>query len=269
MAGKRMISEGGIPVLELKDVWKTYTMGEEQVHALRGFSIAIHKNDYMSIVGPSGSGKSTLLHMLGLLDVPTRGQVLVEGQDTSKMSENARARLRGKKIGFVFQVFNLVPALTALENVALPMMIQGVPKEEREEKAAQVLKSLNMGDRLGHLPSELSGGQRQRVAIGRALVNDPELILADEPTGNLDSKTGEEVIRIFDDLHSKGRTIVVVTHDAGVAKHAEERVCILDGAVKDWHRGCAEKAKAEEYLEESIRNHNNDIAEKGKVKVKK
>ncbi len=255
MAGKRLIAEGGVPVIELKDVWKTYEMGEEKIHALRGFSIAIHRNDYMSIVGPSGSGKSTLLHMLGLLDIPTKGQVLVEGEDISVMSENVRASLRGKKIGFVFQVFNLVPSLTALENVALPLMIQGIPRGEREEKAADVLKSLNMGDRLDHLPSELSGGQRQRVAIARALVNDPELILADEPTGNLDSKTGEDVIKIFDSLHSQGRTLVIVTHDADVAKHAEERVCILDGAVRDWQKGCGEKTPLNNYLEESVKNH--------------
>lgn len=255
MAGKRLFAEGGVPVLELKDVWKTYTMGEEKIHALRGFSIAIHKNDYMSIVGPSGSGKSTLLHMLGLLDIPTTGQIFVDGEDISKTSEDHRAKLRGMKIGFVFQVFNLVPSLTALENVALPMMIQGIQKEEREEKAAKVLKSLNMGDRIDHLPSELSGGQRQRVAIGRALINDPELILADEPTGNLDSKTGDEVIKIFDELHSKGRTLVIVTHDADVAKHAEERVCILDGAVRDWQKGCGEKAPANGYLEENVKNH--------------
>jgi putative ABC transport system ATP-binding protein len=268
MAGKRLIAEGGTPVIELRDVWKTYEMGEEKIHALRGFSLSIHKNDYISIVGPSGSGKSTLLHMLGLLDIPSQGQIFVEGEDISKTSEDHRAKLRGMKIGFVFQVFNLVPSLTALENVALPMMIQGVSKTEREEKAAKVLNSMNMGDRLDHLPSELSGGQRQRVAIGRALVNDPELILADEPTGNLDSKTGEDVIKIFDNLHSQGRTLVIVTHDADVAKHAEERVCILDGAVRDWQKGCGDKSKPSEYLEENVKNHDNKT-EKTITKVKK
>lgn len=255
MAGKRLIAEGGVPVIELKDVWKTYSMGEEKIHALRGFSITIHRNDYMSIVGPSGSGKSTLLHMLGLLDIPSQGQVLVDGKDISLMSENVRASLRGKKIGFVFQVFNLVPSLNALENVALPLMIQGIPRGEREEKAATVLKSLNMGDRLDHLPSELSGGQRQRVAVARALVNDPELILADEPTGNLDSKTGDELIKIFDNLHSQGRTLVIVTHDSDVARHAEEHVSILDGAVKEWQKVRGEKQPANTYLVESVRNH--------------
>jgi len=223
------------PVLELRSVWKTYEMGQERIHALRDFNLMIDKNDYMSIVGPSGSGKSTLLHMLGLLDVPTKGRVFIDGKDISKLGADQLAVMRGKKIGFVFQVFNLVPSLTALENVALPMMIQSIPKREREEKAAEILKSLGMGDRLDHVPAELSGGQRQRVAMARALVNDPELILADEPTGNLDSKTGDEVVKIFDKLHKEGRTIVVVTHDADIAKHAKEQVYILDGTVKEWH----------------------------------
>ena len=222
------------PVLELTNVWKTYEMGDEKVHALREFNLQIDPNDYMSIVGPSGSGKSTLLHMLGLLDVPTKGHVKIDGKDISRLSADERALIRGKKIGFVFQVFNLVSSLSALENVALPMMIQGIGKEERENKAAKVLDDLGMGDRLEHLPMELSGGQRQRVAMSRALVNDPELILADEPTGNLDSKTGEEVVRILDKLHKEGRTIVVVTHDQGIAKHADEQVYLVDGMVKDW-----------------------------------
>ncbi len=222
------------PVLELKNVWKTYEIGTEKVHALREFNLQIDSNDYMSIVGPSGSGKSTLLHMLGLLDVPTRGHVKIDGRDISKMDADERALIRGKKIGFVFQVFNLVSSLTALENVALPMMIQGISKEEREDKASRILENLGMGARLEHLPMELSGGQRQRVAMSRALVNDPELILADEPTGNLDSKTGNEVVKIFDKLHKEGRTIVVVTHDTGIAKHADEQVYIVDGMIKDW-----------------------------------
>lgn len=222
------------PVLHLQNVWKTYTMGEEKVHALRDFNLMIDENDYMSIVGPSGSGKSTLLHMLGLLDVPTKGRVSIDGKDVSRMSTDERAVLRGKKIGFVFQVFNLVPSLTALENVALPMMIQGIEKSEREEKAAEILTRVGMGERLDHLPSELSGGQRQRVAMSRALINDPELILADEPTGNLDSKTGQDVVNMFDQLHKEGRTIVVVTHDESIAKHADEQVYIVDGMVKEW-----------------------------------
>ncbi|MBD3390118.1 ATP-binding cassette domain-containing protein [Candidatus Micrarchaeota archaeon] len=225
---------GKCPILHLENVWKTYEMGEEKVHALREFSLMIDDNDYMSVVGPSGSGKSTLLHMLGLLDVPTEGRVRMDGKDVSRMTTDERAVLRGKKIGFVFQVFNLVPSLTALENVALPMMIQGIEKEQREEKAAGTLDKLGMGKRLDHLPSELSGGQRQRVAMSRALINDPELILADEPTGNLDSKTGQDVVKLFDELHREGRTIVVVTHDEGIAKHADEQVYIVDGKIEEW-----------------------------------
>jgi putative ABC transport system ATP-binding protein len=235
MAGKK-----DTPVLELRDVSKVYQMGEEKVHALSDFNLAVDDNDYMSIVGPSGSGKSTLLHMLGLLDTPTGGEIFIDGTPVSRLSDNERATMRGKKIGFVFQVFNLVPSLTAAENVALPMMIQGASRQEREEKAAKVLESLGMGDRLHHLPSELSGGQRQRVAMSRALINDPELILADEPTGNLDSKTGEEVVKLFDKLHKEGRTLIIVTHDPDIARHAKEQVNIRDGMVEKHvgdHRG--------------------------------
>ncbi|MBN2122295.1 ABC transporter ATP-binding protein [Candidatus Micrarchaeota archaeon] len=227
-----MDREGAGTVMELRNAWKTYRMGKEKVHALSDFSLKIHKNDYMTIVGPSGSGKSTLLHMLGLLDVPTRGSLLIGGRDISRMGIDERAIIRGRKIGFVFQVFNLVPSLTAIRNVALPMMIQGVPKQVREERAARILSSLGMGHRLDHLPSELSGGQRQRVAMARALVNDPELILADEPTGNLDSKTGEEVVKLFDKLHKDGRTLVVVTHDPSIARHGERTVWIKDGRIE-------------------------------------
>ena len=229
-----MEKEKDLPILELKQVWKTYKMGEEKIHALRDFTLTIHHGDYMSIIGPSGSGKSTLLHMLGLLDVPTQGQVLIDGADVNLMSSDQLARVRGMKIGFVFQVFNLVPSLTAVENVALPMMIQGTPKKEREEKAAEILRGLNMGDRLDHLPSELSGGQRQRVAMARALVNDPELILADEPTGNLDSKAGDEVMAIFERLHKKeGKTIIVVTHDPDVANLSERIIHMKDGGIEE------------------------------------
>ena len=219
----------GKPVLKLDGIWKTYTMGEAEVHALKDFSMEVREGEYISVLGPSGSGKSTLLHMMGLLDVPTKGQVSIDGIDASEMSEDRRAGLRGKKIGFVFQVFNLVPSLTALENVALPLMIAGAGKAEREKKAASVLRNLGMGDRLEHLPSELSGGQRQRVAIARALANDPELILADEPTGNLDTKTGDEVVRIFNELNSRGKTLIVVTHDESIAEHAGRMIRIRDG----------------------------------------
>lgn len=216
-------------IIRLESVWKTYTMGESPIHALRDFSLAVHEGDYMAIFGPSGSGKSTLLHMMGLLDVPTRGKIYVDEEDVSRLPENQLARIRGKKIGFIFQVFNLVPSLTALENVALPMMIYGVPKYEREKRAEELLVSLDMGNRLNHLPSELSGGQRQRVAIARSLANNPEVILADEPTGNLDSKTGEEVVEIFNRLDREGKTLVVVTHDPDIARNAEEIIRIRDG----------------------------------------
>ncbi len=218
-------------IIRLENVCKFYQMGETKVEALKALSLAVHENDYMAIFGPSGSGKSTLLHMMGLLDVPSSGKVFIDEIDVSQMPENKLARIRGKKIGFIFQVFNLVPSLTALENVALPMMIYGVPKEEREKRAAKLLTSLDMGDRLKHLPSELSGGQRQRVAIARSLANNPEVILADEPTGNLDSKTGSEVVEIFNELHRQGKTLIVVTHDPDIARNTDEIVRIRDGQI--------------------------------------
>ena len=218
-------------IIKLDRVCKFYRMGESRVDALRELSLTIHENDYMAIFGPSGSGKSTLLHIAGLLDVPSCGSVFVDGKDVSRLPENELARIRGKKVGFIFQVFNLVPSLTALENVALPMMIYDVPKYERERRAEELLVSLDMGNRLNHLPSELSGGQRQRVAIARALANNPEVILADEPTGNLDSKTGEEVIEIFNQFHHEGKTLVVVTHDPDIAHNTDEIVRIRDGQI--------------------------------------
>jgi len=230
-----MAKAPGSPVLQLEGIWKTYTMGGAEVHALRDFSMEVRAGEYISVLGPSGSGKSTLLHMMGLLDVPTKGQVLIDGIDVSEMGEDRRAGLRGKKIGFVFQVFNLVPSLTALENVALPLMIAGVRRDAREAKAAKALRELGMGDRLSHLPGELSGGQRQRVAIARALVNDPELVLADEPTGNLDTKTGDEVVRIFNELNAEGKTLIVVTHDEDIAEHAGRTVRIRDGMLSSSH----------------------------------
>ncbi|MDD2655408.1 MAG: ABC transporter ATP-binding protein [Candidatus ainarchaeum sp.] len=218
-------------IIKLDRVSKFYRMGDSRVDALRELSLTIHENDYMAVFGPSGSGKSTLLHMMGLLDIPSSGRVLVDGKDVSQLPENALARIRGKKIGFIFQVFNLVPSLSALENVALPMMIYGVPKYEREKRAEELLVSLDMGNRVKHLPGELSGGQRQRVAIARSLANDPEVILADEPTGNLDSKTGEEVVDIFNRFHHDGKTLVVVTHDPDIARNTDEIVRIRDGTI--------------------------------------
>jgi putative ABC transport system ATP-binding protein len=218
-------------VLRLQDVCKRYAEGETGVTALCGVDFTVHNGELTGILGPSGSGKSTLLHMMGLLDRPTSGKVYVDGVDTTSMSDAEQARIRGKKIGFVFQAFNLIPSLTAVENVALPLMVYGVPESRRNEKAVAILTRLGMGSRLNHLPNQLSGGERQRVAISRALINDPEIILADEPTGNLDSRTGEEVLRIIEELHQEGKTIIIVTHDEGIVKITENVVRIKDGKV--------------------------------------
>lgn len=220
-------------VLSLENVSKSYQMGQVRVDALKGINIHVSEGERVSIIGPSGSGKSTLLHILGLLDLPSGGSVKVDGTDVSKLSDNELSHFRGKKIGFIFQAFHLVPSLNALENVALPMMFYGVPRSVREKKATAALERLGMGDRLHHIPSELSGGQRQRVAIARSLVNDPSILLADEPTGNLDSKTGEEVLRIFDELHSEGKTLVVVTHDPNIAKRSPRLIKLKDGLVEE------------------------------------
>jgi putative ABC transport system ATP-binding protein len=224
---------GKEPVIELENVSKIYQMGHAKLVALKNVNLKINKGEYIAVLGPSGSGKSTLLHMMGILDVPTSGKIYVEGREVSQLSEDERARIRGKKIGFVFQLFNLIPSLTALENAALPMMVYGVEKEERERRARELLEKLGLGERLNHKPSELSGGQRQRVAIARALANNPEVILADEPTGNLESKSGHEVVEIFTKLNKEGKTVVVVTHDEDIAKHARRIIRIKDGEVKE------------------------------------
>ncbi len=225
--------KGREPVIELEDVSKIYRMGHVRVWALKNVSLKINKGEYVAVLGPSGSGKSTLLHMMGILDVPTSGKIYVDGKEVSQLSEDERARIRGKKIGFVFQLFNLIPSLNALENVAIPMMIYGVGKKEREERARELLEKMGLGERLTHKPSELSGGQRQRVAIARALANQPDVILADEPTGNLDSKSGHEVVETFTKLNKEGKTVVVVTHDEDIAKHAKRIIRIKDGEVKE------------------------------------
>ncbi|MEE8402278.1 MAG: ABC transporter ATP-binding protein [Candidatus Hydrothermarchaeaceae archaeon] len=220
------------PVIQLEDVTKVYQMGEVDVHALRGVDLSIHEGEFVSIMGPSGSGKSTMLHIVGCLDRPDSGRVFLEGADISRLTDSELARVRGKKIGFVFQFFNLYPTLNTLENVELPMMILNAGKEERRKKAKKLLESIGMGDRMYHLPSQLSGGQRQRVAIARALANDPAVILADEPTGNLDSKSGGAVLKIFKELNEEGRTVVVVTHETSIAESAAKIVKMKDGLVE-------------------------------------
>ena len=221
-------------LIKLDDVWKVYKMGEVDVPALRGLDIDIKEGEFVTILGKSGSGKSTSLNMVGCLDIPTKGTVYLDGQDISKLDESELARIRGKKIGFVFQTFNLIPSLNALENVMLPMLFQGVPEDIRKKRASELLNLVGLGSRMLHKQSELSGGERQRVAIARALINDPEIILADEPTGNLDSKTGMEIMDIFKNLHKQKKTIVMITHDKYLASYAKRIVHLKDGrAVKD------------------------------------
>jgi putative ABC transport system ATP-binding protein len=218
-------------IIELKDIKKVYQMDEVEVKALNNVDLKINKNEFVAIMGPSGSGKSTLLHMIGCLDRPSSGKIFINGVDISKLNDSELARLRGKEIGFVFQVFNLYPTLTALENVELPMMIVEKNKKERKERALELLKTVGLEERAEHLPSELSGGERQRVAIARALANDPNIILADEPTGNLDSKSGYEVMKIFTNLKKSGKTLIIVTHDQYIASHAKNIVKIKDGEI--------------------------------------
>ncbi|MBS3131416.1 ABC transporter ATP-binding protein [Candidatus Woesearchaeota archaeon] len=219
-------------MIQLRDVWKTYKMGEAEVHALRSVSLEVKEGEFVAIMGPSGSGKSTAVNMIGSLDIPTKGSIYLDGRDISKMSESDLAQLRGRKIGFIFQQFNLIPTLTALENVALPMVFQNIPKEQRIKRAEEILNIVELGDRMDHKPTELSGGQQQRVAIARSLANNPDVILADEPTGNLDSKTGETVMDFLEELNRKeGKTIIMVTHDIGVAKHAHRTEFLKDGQI--------------------------------------
>ena len=214
------------------DLWKTYDMGsEQQVHALRGVSIRIQRNEYVAIMGPSGSGKSTLMNLIGCLDSPSKGNYWLNGQLVSELDDDELAHIRNKEIGFVFQTFNLLARATSLHNVELPLIYAGIPAEERIERAKKVLAAVGMESRMNHKPNELSGGQRQRVAIARALVNDPSIILADEPTGNLDSQTGVEIMALFDKLHEQGNTIVLVTHEHDIAEYAHRSIHIRDGQV--------------------------------------
>ncbi len=219
-------------LIETVDLWKSYQMGDEQIHALRGVSIQIERGEYVAIMGPSGSGKSTLMNLIGCLDTPSKGSYLLNGKQVSQMDDNELARIRNEEIGFVFQTFNLLPRATALRNVELPLVYAGVSAKEREQRAKSALDKVELSTRMTHRPNELSGGQRQRVAIARALVNNPSILLADEPTGNLDSKTGVEIMGLFERLHAAGNTIVLVTHEPEVAAYARRAIHIRDGQVE-------------------------------------
>jgi len=219
-------------LIETRDLWKTYAMGSEEIHALRGISVDIDRGEYVAIMGPSGSGKSTLMNLIGCLDTPSKGTYLLNGKQVGEMNDNELARIRNEEIGFVFQTFNLLPRATALHNVELPLVYAGVSATDREARARGALERVELGDRMTHRPNELSGGQRQRVAIARALVNNPSILLADEPTGNLDSKTGAEIMSLFAKLHMAGNTIVLVTHEADVAAFAHRTIHIRDGQVE-------------------------------------
>lgn len=220
-------------LIYIKDIVKVYEMGEEKLYALQGVSLDIKKNEYVAIMGPSGSGKSTLMNIIGCLDTPTSGTYILNGRDVHEMDDNELAEIRNKEIGFVFQTFNLLSRSDALHNVELPLIYSGVPKSERIQRAQEALESVGLGDRIRHKPNELSGGQRQRVAIARALVNKPSILLADEPTGNLDTKTGEEIMVLFEELNKKGNTIIIVTHEESIARHAKRIVKIRDGKIED------------------------------------
>lgn len=219
-------------IIKLENVWKTYKMGNVEVNALQGLSLDIKEGEFLAIMGPSGSGKSSTVNMIGCLDVPSRGKIMLDNHDISKLSESELARIRGRKIGFIFQQFNLIPTLTALENVILPMIFQGVEEEERMKRANQLLELVGLKDRIYHKPTKLSGGEQQRVAIARALSNNPDVIIADEPTGNLDSKTGANIMNFLQGLHEKDKkTIVMVTHDTGISKIADRTEFLKDGKI--------------------------------------
>jgi len=218
------------------DLWRTYQMGSEEIHALRGVSFQVERGEYVAIMGPSGSGKSTLMNLIGCLDSPSKGTYILRGKVVSQMNDDDLAAVRNREIGFVFQTFNLLPRATALHNVELPLVYAGIPKEERLQKARRALEMVDLGARVTHKPNELSGGQRQRVAIARALVMHPSILLADEPTGNLDSATGEEIMRLFERLHEEGHTIILVTHERDIADHARRTINIRDGKISSDER---------------------------------
>ena len=226
------------PVIHTEDLWRTYQMGSEEIHALRGVTFDIHPGEYVAVMGPSGSGKSTLMNLIGCLDTPSKGRYVLRGKVVSEMNDDELAAIRNREIGFVFQTFNLLPRATALHNVELPLVYAGIPKEKRLELAKRAIERVDLTERMTHKPNELSGGQRQRVAIARALVMDPSILLADEPTGNLDSATGEEIMKLFEKLHDKGHTIILVTHERDIADHAHRTILIRDGRISsDERRG--------------------------------
>lgn len=219
-------------IIQLKDIGRSYTIGTHLIHALRSVTLDIYKNEFVALMGPSGSGKSTLMNILGCLDTPSKGEYILNGISVAQMSDNALAQVRNKEIGFVFQTFNLMPRLTALENVCVPLVYAGIGKKERIEIAMAALQHVGLGERVKHKPNELSGGQKQRVAVARALVNKPSIILADEPTGNLDSKTSKEIMGLFEEIHAQGNTIILVTHEEDIAQHAHRIVRLKDGLVE-------------------------------------
>jgi len=225
-----------LSLIEAQALWKTYRMGAEEIHALKGVDISVEKGEYLAIMGPSGSGKSTLMNLLGCLDTPTRGTYLLNERKVSSMNDDELAHVRNQEIGFVFQTFNLLPRATALHNVELPLIYAGVAAKQRLDNARGALEKVDLADRVKHRPNELSGGQRQRVAIARALVNNPSILLADEPTGNLDSTTGAEILELFDQLHRRGHTLIVVTHESDVAAHAQNIVRLKDGLVDSYEK---------------------------------
>lgn len=223
-------------IIDIKDIKRNFPLGSETVYVLKGVDLQIAKGDYVALMGPSGSGKSTLMNLLGCLDTPTSGTYILNGKDVSKMEDDELATIRNKEIGFVFQTFNLLPRTTALDNVALPMVYAGFNRTERNERASEVLHQVGLGDRMDHHPNQLSGGQRQRVAVARALVNRPSIILADEPTGNLDTKTSVEIMQLFDDIHANGNTVVLVTHEEDIAAHAHRIIRLRDGVIESDER---------------------------------
>jgi putative ABC transport system ATP-binding protein len=245
MTNSDVVRPVGSIVIDIENITKDYVMGEETVHALRGVSLQIHQNEYIAIMGPSGSGKSTLMNMLGCLDTPSSGRYEFNGKNVAEMSDDELAAIRNREIGFVFQTFNLLPRSTSLRNVELPLIYAGMNPVAREEQAMKALEDVGLSDRVHHKPNELSGGQRQRVAIARALVNRPSIILADEPTGNLDSKTGDEIMALFENLYRRGNTIILVTHEADIATHARRTVHLRDGFIESDELVSAPRLKSE------------------------